>query len=108
MLARPPIGHRKPVGVEVPGDQVRTGPCHVRRAHGEPLPDLLQLRGELLLGDGLALLLFAVLVPDRPPPAAFVPGRIHSDPEVKFDYLPVTPRGGPRVEAGNPASSQAG
>src|SRR6202040_385216 len=54
--------------------QVGAGLCDVRRTRGEPLPDLLQLRGELLLRDRLALLPFAVLVPDRPPPAALSRG----------------------------------
>jgi hypothetical protein len=31
-------------------------------------------RAELVLGDGLALLPLAVLMPDRPPPAPLVPG----------------------------------
>jgi hypothetical protein len=107
VLARPPVCHRETVRVEVPGDQVGAGAGHVRRAHDEPLPDLLQLRGELLLRDGLALLPFAFLVPDRPPPAALVPERVHGDPEVELDDFAVAPGGGAGLDTGNPASSQA-
>ena len=53
--------------------------------------------------DGLALLPLAVLVPDRPPPAPLVPGRVHGDPEVQLDDFPVAPGGGAGLDAGNPA-----
>jgi hypothetical protein len=86
-----------------PALRYAAGPGHVRRTRGKPLPDLLQLRGELLLRDGLALLPLVVLVPDRTPPAAFLPGRVHGDPVLQLDYFPVTPGGGAGLDAGNPA-----
>jgi hypothetical protein len=107
-LRGPPVCHRETVRVEVPRDQVRAGPGHVRRAHGKTPPDLLQLGGELLLRDGLALLPFAVLVPDRPPATALVTGRVHGDLEVEFDDRPVTTGGGPGLDAGNQAGRQPG
>ncbi|HEX3955355.1 MAG TPA: hypothetical protein VHZ03_01850 [Trebonia sp.] len=103
VFARPPVCHREPVRVEVPGDQVRAGPRRVRRTRGKTLPDLLQLRGELLPRDGLALLPLAVLKPDRPPPAAFLPGRVDGDPEVQFDDVPVAPGGGAGLDDGDSA-----
>jgi hypothetical protein len=103
VLARLPVCHREPVRVEVPGNQVRAGPDHVRRTREKPLPDLLQLRGKLLLRDGLALLPLAVLVPHRPPPAPLVPGRVHGNLEFQLDNFPVTPGGGAGLDAGNPA-----
>jgi hypothetical protein len=42
-------------------------------------------------------------VPDRPPPAALVPGRVHGDPEVQLDDFPVTPGGGAGLDSGDPA-----
>ena len=68
------IGHRPGLG----GAVVQIERAHVvrgdllelaRRTREKPLFDLLQLRGELLLRDGLTLLPVAVLVPDRPLPA---------------------------------------
>jgi hypothetical protein len=103
VLARPPVGRREPVRVEVPGDQVGARLGHVRGARGEPLPDLLELGGELALGDRLALLPLAVLLPDRPPPAAFLPGRVDGDPEVQLDDFPVAPGGGAGLGTSHPA-----
>src|SRR5215472_11422557 len=76
VLAGPPLVNREPVGVEVVGHQVRAGPFHLRRVGREPIGDILQLGGQLLLGRRLALLPLAVLVPDGPPPAALGPGRV--------------------------------
>jgi hypothetical protein len=45
---------------------------------------------------------------DCPPPAALVPGRIHGDPQVEFDDFPVAPGGGTGLDAGSPASGEAG
>jgi RsiW-degrading membrane proteinase PrsW (M82 family) len=36
-------------------------------------------------------------VPDRPPPAPLVPGRVHGDPQVRFDDFPVTAALGPSI-----------
>jgi MFS family permease len=53
VLAGPPVLGRQPVRVQVMPDQVRAGPLHVRRVGLEPLPDLLQLLGQLRLGRAL-------------------------------------------------------
>ena len=78
----------QPVRVQVMGDQVRAGPLHVRRVGLEPLRDLLQLGGQLLLGRRLALLPLAR--PRATPPATgprSSAGRVHGDPEVQLDHL---------------------
>lgn len=68
-LARPPHADRQAVGVQVMGDEGGTRLPHPRRVRFKPDLDLLQLDGQLLLRRRLALLPFAVLVPDCPPPA---------------------------------------
>ena len=39
------------------------------------------------------------LVPDRPTPAAFLPGRVHGDPEVQLDDFAVAPGGSAALDA---------
>ena len=85
-LAQPPLG-------------VRVLALHVRRAGLQPLGDLPQPDGQLLLGRRLALLPLAVLMPDRPPAAVLVAGRVHGDAVLQLDDLTAAPRGrtpGPR------------
>jgi hypothetical protein len=53
----------------------------------------------LLLARRLALLPLVALVPDRPPPAAFGPGRLHRDPALQFDDLAAAPAGRAPVPA---------
>jgi len=93
VLAGPSLLNREAVRVQVPGDQVRAGTCHVRRAGGQPLGDLLQPGGQLLLAGCLALLPLAVLVPDRPPAAGFLAGRVHGDAVLQLDDLAAPPGG---------------
>jgi hypothetical protein len=71
---------RELVRREVERDQVSAWPPRVGRVERERLSDLAQLRRKLFLGDGLALLPLAVLMPDRPPPATVLPGRVDGDP----------------------------
>jgi len=66
VLAGPPLLDGEPVRVQVMGDEIRAGALHVRRVGLEPLGDLLQPGGQLLLAGSLALLPLATLVPDRP------------------------------------------
>ena len=89
--ARPPVMDRESVRVEVVGDEGGAGPPHVRRVGLESLGDLLQLGGQLLLGRRLALLPLPVLVPDRTPPAALGPRRVHRDPALQLDHLAAAP-----------------
>jgi hypothetical protein len=69
-------------------------PLHARRVGLEPLGDLLQLGGQLLPGGGLALLPLAVLVPDRPPAARLLTGRVHGDAVLQLDDFAAAPGGG--------------
>ena len=85
--ARPPVTDRKPIRIEVMGDEGCPGLPHARRFSSEPLRDLRQLGSELLLTAGFALLPLAGLVPDRAPPAALRPRRIHRDPALKLDHV---------------------
>ena len=75
------------VRVEIVADEGGTRLTHVRRVGLKPLRDLRQLRGELLLSRRLALLPLTVLVPDRAPPAALGPRRVHGDPALELDHL---------------------
>ena len=93
VLAGPLPLDREPVGVQVVRDQVRAGPLHVRRVGFQPLGDLLQLGGQLLLGRRLALLPLAVLVPDRPPAALLLAGRVDRDPALQLDHRAAAPGG---------------
>ena len=97
--------HRRSNGEAVRGqvirDQVRARPLHVGRVGLQPLVDLLQLGGQLLLGRRLALLPLAVLVPDGPPAAPPPPGRVHRDPALQLDHRARRP-GWPRVRSRSP------
>jgi hypothetical protein len=103
VLARPPLFSRLPVRVEVRGDQVRARPPHVRRVGRQPLGDLLQLAGQPVFAHRLALLPFAVLVPDRTPPVSGPPGRVDRDPVLQLDDQAARGRAGRRGR-GQPAS----
>ena len=83
--ARPALVDREAVGVQVVGDQGGAGPFHVRRVG--PVGHLLQLGGQLLLGRRLALLPFAVLVPDRPPAAGLLAGRVDGNAALQLNDL---------------------
>ena len=85
VLARPAPFRWEPVRVEVPGNQFSAGPRHVRGVGRQSLGDFLQLCGQLLFRDGLALLPCAVLVPGCPPPVALVAGRVDGDPVLELD-----------------------
>ena len=74
VLAGPLPVDPEPVRGQVVGDQVRAAQRHVGRIGLQPLGDVGQPGGELVLGRRLALLPLAVLVPDRPP-AALIPTR---------------------------------
>jgi hypothetical protein len=84
---RPPLMDGESVRVEIVADEGGTGLTHVRRVGLKPLRDLRQLRGELLLRRRLALPPLPVLVPDRTPPAALGPRRVHRDPAFELDHL---------------------
>ena len=75
-----------PVRRQVPGDQVGTGPLHVRRVGLEPLDDLLQLGGQLLLGHRLTEPPPAVLCPDRPPRLPIPLRRVHRHPALQLHH----------------------
>jgi hypothetical protein len=71
----------------------RAGPPHVRRVGLEPLGDLRQLGGQLLLACRLALVPLAVFVPDRTPAAVLLAGRVHGDAVLQLDDLAAATRG---------------
>src|SRR5208283_5856860 len=56
------------------------------RIRGQPLGDLLQPGGQPVLGAGLTLAPLAVFIPDRPPPVALLPGRVHRDPALQLNH----------------------
>ena len=93
---RPSVFDRKPVWRQVPGNQVRARPPHIRHTGPKPLGDLLQLGGQPVLEEGLALSPLAVLVPHRPPPVTVEPGRVHRDPVLQLDNRRPGPRQAPR------------
>jgi hypothetical protein len=86
VLAGPLPLDREPVSGQVERDQVSAAQRRVGRIGIQPLGDLRQLGGELFLGRRLALLPLAVLVPDRPPAAVFLAGRVHRDPVLRLDH----------------------
>ena len=109
VLAGPPLVDGEPVRVQVMPDEGRAGQFHVRRVCFQPLGDLLQLCGQLLLGARLALLPLAVLVPDRPPAALLLAGRVHGDAVAQLDDLAAAPGGGAAgAVRENPAGCRAG
>jgi hypothetical protein len=106
VLARPPGMDGEPIGVQVVGYEGCAWLPHVRRVGFQPDLDLLQLGGQLLLGERLALLPLVALVPDGPPPAPFGPGRVNRDPAVQLDDFPAASGGraaDPAHEGGAPA-----
>ena len=66
-------------------------PLEEWRVGGQPLGDLLQPGGQLVLADRLTLLPLAVLIPDRPPPAPIPTGRVHRNPPLQLDHVAATP-----------------
>src|SRR5215472_4067142 len=74
----------------------------------QPLSDLLQLRGQLLLSSRLALLPLAVLVPHRPPATAFRARRVHRNAVLQLDDLTTAPgRRAPGSVSENPTGCLA-
>ena len=104
MFAGRPVAHRQQVGVQVVGDQLRPGPFCVHRAGAKPLPDLLQLGGQLRLGRALPELPLPVLGEHRPPRLPGGPRRVHQDPELQLDHRTI---GLPDGLAGIPAHAGA-
>ena len=114
VLAGPPVLDRQPVGVQVMGDQVRAGPLHVGRVGCQPLGDLLQLCGQLLLGRALALLPLAVLV-NTARHGPRLSGRVDRNPVLQLDHRAGRgwPGGRPlartrRAPGGRPSPAAAG
>src|SRR6266700_626634 len=108
VLAGPLALDREAVRGQVVRDQVRAAELHVRRVGFQPFGDLLQLGSQLLLGRRLALLPLAVLVPDRPPAALLLAGRVYRDPALQLDHRVAAPGGrasGPARE--DPAACHA-
>jgi hypothetical protein len=104
-LRSPAVQFRGRIAFHARADEGRDHPphpglIHVRGVGLEPLPDLLELGGQLLLVRRVTLLPLAVFLPDSPPAAVLLPGRVHGDPVVQLDDFSATPGGratGPAV-----------
>ena len=103
--ARPLPFSRQPVGIEVPGDQVRAGPPHLRRTGRQPLGDPLEFAGQPVLGHRLAL------PPLASPPAGSgaAPPRAAGRPRRRPPRWPASEGTGwrPGPEPGTPAGASA-